>query len=161
MALSVPLPDTETTTRLGVALADHAGEGVLLRLHGILGAGKTALVQGIAAGLGIPDGAGVRSPSFALMRIHDQGRIPLVHVDLYRLGDPGELDDLGLDDWIGERALVAVEWADRFPGVLPDEGLVVCLEYTADGGRVAHVTGHPEGAHDAVIEALARAFVED
>ncbi|HZU19150.1 MAG TPA: tRNA (adenosine(37)-N6)-threonylcarbamoyltransferase complex ATPase subunit type 1 TsaE [Candidatus Dormibacteraeota bacterium] len=90
-------------------LASHLHRGDLVLLVGDLGAGKTTFVRGLARGLGSP--ADVMSPTFQLVRIYP-GRVQLAHVDLYRLADPGELDDLGLDELLEEGAAV-VEWGER------------------------------------------------
>ncbi len=85
-------------------------------LYGDLGSGKTAFVRGLADGLGI-DPADVSSPTFTIVQHYTGGRVPLLHVDLYRLG-PREVDDLGLEE-LGEQAVVAIEWAERLPRVPP------------------------------------------
>ncbi len=161
MALILDLRGPEDTRRLGQLLGELAGPGTLIRLLGPLGAGKTALVQGLASGLGLGDEAGVRSPSFALIRTHPGGRLPLVHVDLYRLGDPDELVDLGLDEHLSGEAVTAVEWADRFEGVLPRDGAwEIQLDYTESGGRVVEIRGDEEFV-SAVRAATARGSVEN
>ena len=161
MALTLDLRGPEDTRRLGQLLGALAGPGILIRLLGPLGAGKTALVQGLASGLGLGEDAGVRSPSFALIRTHRGGRLPLVHVDLYRLGDPDELVDLGLDEHLSSQAVTAVEWADRFEGVLPRDGAwEIHLDYTQSGGRVAEIRGDEEFV-SAVRAATARGSVEN
>lgn len=145
MALTLDLRGPEDTRQLGKLLGEIAAPGTLIRLLGPLGAGKTCLVQSLALGLGLGEDAGVRSPSFALVRVHLGGRLPLVHVDLYRLGEPDELVDLGLDEHMAGDAVTAVEWADRFEGVLPRDGAwEIRLDYTQSGGRIAEVHGDPE-----------------
>jgi len=135
LALTLRLPGPAHTTRLGLLLGEQVAAGELLSLRGPLGAGKTHLVQGLAAGLGLGEDAGVRSPSFALVRVHEGGRLPLVHVDLYRLGDVHELVDLGLEEWFGGPAVIAVEWPELADGFLPQGGLDVALDYDDAGGR--------------------------
>ena len=147
MALTLDLAGHDDTIRLGSVLGETLAGGVVALL-GPLGAGKTTMVHGIAAGLGMPDTRAVRSPSFALVRIHELGRLPLVHVDFYRLGDPDELVELGLDDWMRGNAVVAVEWADRFPEWMEHASLTVVLEYRDDGTRRARLTSHC-GSRDA------------
>ena len=121
----MPSPDTFTTRSeletfaLGQQLAATLQRGAFVLLHGDLGAGKTAFVRGMAAGLGAnPDD--VSSPTFVLVQ-HYKGRTPLVHVDLYRLDTGAAVDDLGLEELAGE-AVVAIEWAERLPR--PLEGSV-------------------------------------
>jgi tRNA threonylcarbamoyladenosine biosynthesis protein TsaE len=101
----------EETATLGRRLAETLAPGSVVLLHGDLGAGKTAFVRGLAEGLGVaPDD--VSSPTFTLMQEYRGGRVPLVHVDLYRLDDPREIEDLGLDE-IGESSVLAIEWAEK------------------------------------------------
>jgi tRNA threonylcarbamoyladenosine biosynthesis protein TsaE len=102
--------DTETEA-IGADLAARLGPGSRVLLYGELGAGKTAFVRGLAAGLGI-DANEVSSPTFTLVQEY-RGRLPLYHVDLYRLA-PGEVDDLGLDALAADGVL-AIEWAERMP----------------------------------------------
>src|SRR5437764_12705701 len=93
--MKVELTTVEDTRAFGRALAGLLRAGDLVVLGGPLGAGKTALTQGIGAGLGVRDP--VTSPTFVISRVHRQGRVPLVHVDAYRLGSVGDVDDLDLD----------------------------------------------------------------
>jgi len=101
------------TTAVGRHVAAQLTAGSVVLLFGDLGAGKTAFVRGIAEGLGIePDD--VNSPTFTLIQEYRAGRVPLLHVDLYRLSDPREIDDLGLEE-LGADAVLAVEWAEKLP----------------------------------------------
>ena len=99
------------TIQIGAAMAASLRPGAVLLLSGDLGAGKTAFVRGLADGLGI-DPADVTSPTFTLVHEHRQGRLPLVHVDLYRL-EKVDLDELGMDSELAERGVLAIEWAER------------------------------------------------
>ncbi|MFH1829932.1 MAG: tRNA (adenosine(37)-N6)-threonylcarbamoyltransferase complex ATPase subunit type 1 TsaE [Pseudomonadota bacterium] len=110
---------SDATFELASNYAKKLKAGDILALIGELGAGKTRFVQGLAYGLGVPDTAYVRSPSFILMNEYKDGRIPLYHFDFYRLTDPEELGDLGLDEYFFGTGVTVVEWADRFPGALP------------------------------------------
>jgi tRNA threonylcarbamoyladenosine biosynthesis protein TsaE len=101
------------TAAAGRDLAPALEAGSVVLLVGDLGAGKTAFVRGLAQGLGIsPDE--VSSPTFTLMQEYRGGRVPLVHVDLYRLDDPREIEDLGLEE-LGETCVLAIEWAEKLP----------------------------------------------
>jgi tRNA threonylcarbamoyladenosine biosynthesis protein TsaE len=123
--------ETETIAAGRELAADlHAGDVVLLR--GDLGAGKTAFVRGLAEGLGIDPGD-VSSPTFTIIQEYFGGRVPLLHVDLYRL-EPKEVDDLGLEE-IGEQAVVAIEWAERLPRAVPG-AVTVTLRHAGDVTRV-------------------------
>jgi len=117
----------EETQRLGRILGEVAKAGDSIALIGDLGAGKTHLIQAIATGLGVPSDVRVTSPTFTLVNIYRGGRMTLVHADLYRLEREAELVELGLDDWIGDEALVCVEWADRF-AALPNDALEVRMD---------------------------------
>jgi tRNA threonylcarbamoyladenosine biosynthesis protein TsaE len=130
------LPTVEDTRALGRALADLLQPGDLLVLAGPLGAGKTALTQGIGAGLGVP--AAVTSPTFVLARVHRGGRLPLVHVDAYRLASMADVDDLDLDATAGESVTV-VEWGHGLVEQLAEEHLVVELDRRDDDVRTARL----------------------
>lgn len=103
----------DETAAAGRELAAQLSAGDAVLLYGDLGAGKTAFTRGLAEGLGI-EPADVNSPTFTIMQEYRGGRAPLLHVDLYRLSDPREIDDLGLDE-LGASAVLAIEWADRLP----------------------------------------------
>jgi tRNA threonylcarbamoyladenosine biosynthesis protein TsaE len=105
------------TVAAGRDLARDLSAGSVVLLSGDLGAGKTAFVRGLAEGLGV-DPAEVSSPTFTLVQEYRGGRLPLVHADLYRLNDPREIDDLGLEE-LGAEAVLAIEWADRLPRPVP------------------------------------------
>lgn len=140
--LSVSLPTRRATRKLARALATVLIPGDLVVLEGDLGAGKTFLVRGIARELGVPASQPVTSPTFTLVN-ELKARIPLVHSDLYRLGDADELVELGLTDRIGRDAVVIVEWGDRFREALGGEGLWIWLRLEAQG-RSARLV--PQGA---------------
>jgi len=119
----------EDTRRIAAALAPSLQPGAVLLLSGDLGAGKTAFVRGLAEGLGI-DPDEVTSPTFTLVHEYRGGRLPLIHVDLYRL-DRAELDDIGLDQDLAARGVTAVEWAERLSRHLPD---AVSVKIADQGG---------------------------
>jgi tRNA threonylcarbamoyladenosine biosynthesis protein TsaE len=136
------LPAAEDTRALGRALAGRLAPGDLLVLVGPLGAGKTALTQGIGAGLGVPEP--VTSPTFVIARVHRGGRLPLVHVDAYRLGGVADVDDLDLDASAGESVTV-VEWGQGLVEQLADEHLEVRLDRRDDDVRTAVLVPHGPG----------------
>ena len=119
----VTASERETFT-LGEDLARSLAPGTFVLLHGDLGAGKTALVRGIASGLGA-DPDDVSSPTFVLVQ-HYKGRVLLTHVDLYRLEDGAAIDDLGLEE-MADGGVVAVEWAERLPWPI-DHSVTVKIE---------------------------------
>ncbi len=118
----------EESRRLGRLLGAHARPGDILLLRGRLGVGKTTLVQGLAEGLGVTDL--VTSPSFTLVHEHD-GRLKLYHLDLYRL-EAADLSDIGIEDVLGAKAVVAVEWSERMPPHLPGDALEIEIEFAEE-----------------------------
>ena len=133
------LPTVEDTRAFGRSLAGSLRAGDLVVLSGPLGAGKTALAQGIGEGLGVS--GRVTSPTFVIARVH-RGPVPLVHVDAYRLRDSGriDLDDLEIDEEL-DRAVVVVEWGEGVVERLADSHLTVQLERREDDVRVVTVSG--------------------
>ncbi|MFM2061149.1 MAG: hypothetical protein RLZZ507_819 [Cyanobacteriota bacterium] len=133
------LPDTKATQQLGITLGQNLTAGSVILLEGDLGAGKTTLVQGIGQGLGITDS--IVSPTFTLINEYTEGRIPLYHLDLYRL-EPQEVSGLNLESyWEGMEiipGIVAIEWSERMP-YLPDSYFKVCLTYGESGTRQADI----------------------
>lgn len=130
------LPNAESTREFGKKLGQLLPPNSILLLEGNLGAGKTTFVQGLATGLDIPDS--VESPTFTLINEYTTGRIPLYHLDLYRL-ELSEIVDLNLEQyWEGievEAGIVAIEWADRLP-YKPEVYLKIELIYTENGERI-------------------------
>jgi tRNA threonylcarbamoyladenosine biosynthesis protein TsaE len=123
----------EETAAAGRALAATLAAGDVVLLFGDLGAGKTAFTKGLAEGLGVARDE-VNSPTFTIIQEYRGGRLPLFHVDLYRLNDPREIDDLGLDE-IAVDGVLAIEWAEKLPAYLtPSHALQIRLSH-ADGDR--------------------------
>lgn len=131
-----------------LALGQHLGgllhQPAVIGLSGPLGAGKTLFAQGIAAGLGVS--GYVKSPSFTLVHVY-RGRMPVYHLDVYRLDDPREIEDLGFDEMQSEGSVVIVEWADRVEQYMPPERIDVSIFRTANGAlsRSVRVTGYGDG----------------
>ena len=138
------LPAPEHTRALGVALAGLVRPGDLIVLVGPLGAGKTALTQGLGEGLGVREP--VTSPTFVIARVHTGGRVPLVHVDAYRLGSVADVDDLDLDMSAAESVTV-VEWGQGLVEQLADEHLEVRLDRRADDVRTVELVPHGPSWH--------------
>ncbi len=143
---TVGLPDVAATDALGRALGQRLRAGDLVILSGSLGAGKTTLTKGIAAGMGVR--GLVTSPTFVIARVHrpepgqragDAPALPLVHVDAYRLSGALELDDLDLDTDL-EAAAVVIEWGEGVAERLADDRLIVELTRLPDDGRTAVLT---------------------
>lgn len=139
------LPNPAGTRKLGTWLGQTLPAGTTLLLEGNLGSGKTTLVQGIGQGLGIQDA--VDSPTFTLINEYTEGRIPLYHLDLYRL-NPAETADLYPETyWEGkevEPGIVAIEWAERLP-YRPSSYLEIRLSYNANLGREVTITVFGQG----------------
>lgn len=121
--------------RLAAAVRSVRPEGGgVIHLRGDLGAGKTTLVRGVLRGLG--HRGPVRSPTYTLVEPYDAVDPPVRHLDLYRLGDPEELEYLGLRDLLGERALLLIEWPERGAGALPAADLEVAIAHAGGGRRL-------------------------
>jgi tRNA threonylcarbamoyladenosine biosynthesis protein TsaE len=139
------------TEAFGRLLGECAEAGDVLCLEGELGAGKTTLTQAIARGLAVPVECYVTSPSFAIVHEYP-GRIPLYHMDFYRLGSGDEVLDLGVEEYFYGGGLTVIEWAMRAVDILPDDR--ICLR----------ITGHGEGPRTVVIggrgEYLARILLK-
>lgn len=129
----------EETRSLGEKFGGLAPAGTTVSLQGDLGAGKTVIAGGIAAGLGID--SEVLSPTFILVEEYAGGRLPLLHFDLYRLEELGEVERIGLFDAVDGRNVVLVEWGDRLPGGSMDFDAVIDIETTRDGGRRIAISG--------------------
>jgi tRNA threonylcarbamoyladenosine biosynthesis protein TsaE len=126
----------EATRALGEKWGRTAQAGLVLGLTGDLGAGKTQLVKGIVAGLGCP--ARVHSPTYSLLNLYDGGRVPLVHLDLYRLHGPAEVAAAGLEEYLIEpEGITVVEWIERWTAgsSTPGSILHVVFEHISEFGR--------------------------
>lgn len=151
--LRVSSASPEETRSLAARLGDLLQPGDVVALLGELGSGKTEFVRGLAEGLMVPPETPVSSPSFVLAHEYP-GRLPLVHLDLYRLeGLPPELIP-DLEDYLLGNRVAAVEWAERLEGLLPASYLEVLLEVTGETARDITLTGHgPRG--EALVAAVA------
>lgn len=131
--LAVPTP--RAMEEAGRALAARLRPGDVVTLEGELGVGKTTLARGLLRGLGYENE--VPSPTFAILQGYEppETRLPIGHVDLYRIEEPGELGELGLDDWL-ERGALIVEWPDRLGALYADIALALRIDAAADGCRL-------------------------
>ncbi|MEW5722810.1 MAG: tRNA (adenosine(37)-N6)-threonylcarbamoyltransferase complex ATPase subunit type 1 TsaE [Thermodesulfobacteriota bacterium] len=137
MGLTLELIGPEETFRLGEILGRRLWAGSLLALSGPLGAGKTCLTQGVAAGLEVPENTPVVSPTFTLANEY-QGLRMLFHLDAYRLSAE-EFGESGLDEYFGREGVTVIEWADRVAGFLPEERLDLELSFSEPAGRRARL----------------------
>ena len=159
MVKDYPCLGPEATYRAGELLADLLEAGDVIGLVGDLGAGKTLLVQGLAKGLALPSEVRVTSPTFALVNEYRGGRLPIVHVDLYRLEAESELEHIGLDELLEGAGVSAVEWCERFP-VLPEDHLHVTIDIESENSRRLHARGTgPRG--ETIASAWAQRLASD
>ncbi len=128
------------TQQLGVQVARRLESGDVLALVGELGAGKTNFVQGLAHGLGVKES--VHSPTFILANEYRSGRLPLFHVDAYRIAGAGEAIGFGFDDYLNDEGVTVIEWADRIRAALPPEHLTLEFRDVGETERSITITGH-------------------
>jgi len=130
----------EETREAGRAVAQKLPASALVLLSGELGAGKTTLVKGIVDGLGIAGADDVSSPTYTI--VHEYGEpVRVYHVDLYRLDTEKEVHGFGFEDLLDRRALVLVEWGERFPQLLPRERIEITIDTTGESSRRITVRG--------------------
>ena len=132
----------EETEALGVDLAESLRAGDVVTLIGAIGAGKTTFVRGLGQGLGIP-ASSVASPSFVLVRQYTSGRMPLYHADLFRLDNLPQAANVGLEEYYEAGGVTLIEWANKVPGVLPEQFLEIRFEVVDPGTR--RLTAVPHG----------------
>ena len=128
----------EETERLGASLAQHLQPGDVIAYYGDLGAGKTAFTRGVAAGLGVTDR--VTSPTFTILQVHEEGRLPLYHFDWYRLESAEELYELAMDEYLQNGGVAVVEWPCRAPEAVPACRLEVEITPLGDTDRALRFT---------------------
>lgn len=122
----------EDTFAVGEKLGNAAAPGQLFTLTGGLGAGKTVLTQGIAKGLGVAEP--VNSPTFTIVQVYESGRMPLYHLDVYRIGDISEMDETGYEDYFYGAGLCIVEWAELIGELLPEKRTEILIEKDPEKG---------------------------
>ncbi len=117
---------TEDTFQIGMRLGQMAEAGEVYTLSGELGAGKTVFTQGFAKGLGIEES--VNSPTFTILQIYEEGRLPLYHFDVYRIGSVDEMDETGFEEYIMGEGVSLIEWADLIEEILPEKRTRILIE---------------------------------
>lgn len=143
----------EETLRLGAFLGKYLTNGSVIALSGELGCGKTCLAQGIARGLGVPDDLYVTSPSYTLVNEYP-GRLRLFHVDLYRIENIVELDEIGLDEIIGCDGVAVIEWAEKMIEVIPKERLSISISMVDHQTRNFRFKGYGQSAVDLIDKCM-------
>ena len=120
------------TYELGEKIGQMAKPGMVISLTGDLGVGKTVFTQGLAKGLGIEEP--VNSPTFTIVQVYEEGRLPLYHFDVYRIGDIEEMDEIGYEDYFYGEGVCLIEWADLIREILPEQICRVTIEKDLEKG---------------------------
>ena len=123
---------TGETFALGRQIGQQAEAGEIYTLIGDLGVGKTVLTQGVAAGLDIEEP--VNSPTFTIVQIYEEGRLPFYHFDVYRIGDVGEMEEIGYEDCFYGDGVCLIEWPSLIDEILPETAVWVCIEKNLEQG---------------------------
>lgn len=116
----------EETFRLGMRLGEQACPGQVFTLTGDLGVGKAVFTQGMAKGLGIEEP--VSSPTFTIVQVYEEGRLPFYHFDVYRIGDVEEMEEVGFEDYVMGDGVSLIEWANLIEEILPEKRIEVVIE---------------------------------
>ncbi len=122
----------EETFALGKKLGEQAKAGQIYTLNGDLGVGKTVFTQGIARGLGITEA--VSSPTFTIVQVYEEGRLPFYHFDVYRIGDIEEMEEIGYDDYFFGNGVCMIEWAELIEELIPENSIHVTIEKDLEKG---------------------------
>ena len=122
----------EETYELGKKMGEEAVPGQIICLNGYLGVGKTVFTQGVAAGLGIE--GPVNSPTFTIVQQYEEGRLPLYHFDVYRIGDISEMDEIGYEDCFFGDGVCLIEWSGLIEEILPEHVTKVAIEKNLEHG---------------------------
>lgn len=122
----------QDTKKLGYELGRQVEPGQVYTLIGDLGVGKTVFTQGLAAGLGITEA--VSSPTFTIVQVYEEGRIPFYHFDVYRIGDVEEMDEIGYEDYVYGKGVSLIEWANLIEEILPERYCRITIEKDLEKG---------------------------
>ena len=135
----------EVTYEFGKKLGEEAKPSDVYCLNGDLGVGKTVFTQGLAKGLGIEEP--ISSPTFTIVQVYEDGRLPFYHFDVYRIGDIEEMEEIGYDDYFYGNGICLIEWANLIEEILPEQIIEITIEKNLEKGfdyRKITVTGLPE-----------------
>ena len=124
--------NAEETYKIGEQMGREAKAGDVLCLFGDLGVGKTVFTQGFAAGLGITEP--VSSPTFTIVQVYEEGRLPFYHFDVYRIGDIEEMEEIGYDDYFFGNGVCMIEWAELIEELIPENSIHVTIEKDLEKG---------------------------
>ena len=122
----------EETLALGEKIGRQARKGQVYTLTGDLGTGKTVFTQGVAAGLGIREP--VNSPTFTIVQVYEEGRLPFYHFDVYRIGDIEEMEEIGYDDYFFGEGICLIEWAELIEEILPENRISITIQKDLEKG---------------------------
>lgn len=122
----------EETRNLGKQLGEKALPGQVYTLIGDLGVGKTVFTQGFAEGLGVEES--VNSPTFTIVQEYVDGRMPFYHFDVYRIGDPDEMFEVGFEDYVYGEGVSLIEWANLIEEIIPEDAISICIEKDIEKG---------------------------
>ncbi len=122
----------EETFELGRSLGEQTKPGDIYTLNGDLGVGKTVFSQGLAKGLGIAEP--ISSPTFTIVQVYEEGRLPFYHFDVYRIGDAEEMEEIGYQDYFYGNGVCLIEWADLIREILPEKAIPVLIEKDLEKG---------------------------
>lgn len=122
----------EETFALGKKIGEHARPGEVYTLVGDLGVGKTVFTQGLAVGLEIMEP--ISSPTFTIVQVYEEGRLPFYHFDVYRIGDVEEMDEIGFEDYIYGEGISLIEWSNLIEEILPEKKVEITIEKDLEQG---------------------------
>ena len=122
----------QETYQLGVEIGQKAKKGQVYTMIGDLGVGKTVFTQGMAKGLEIDEP--ISSPTFTIVQVYDEGRLPFYHFDVYRIGDISEMDEIGFEDYVYGEGVSLIEWANLIEEIIPEQHIEITIEKDLEKG---------------------------
>lgn len=125
----------EETQKLAQEFAKRLRPGDIVAFSGELGAGKTSFIQGLAGGLGVSKKYYVNSPTFTILNVYEEGKHPIYHYDWYRLGNDAEVTDLGFEEYMEGNGITVIEWAEKFPNLLPERTIWIKMSVIGEEKR--------------------------